>query len=97
LHDYLPRRNQPPAASVQTGMKTSPDESSPNPAVHSAHLQQELSHLITHLRQDVERVTEPRFQALLETSAEILTGLQAAFRHYGEKKETAWGGTASPR
>jgi hypothetical protein len=73
-------------------MKTTTDESSSDPSVHSAHLQQEIAHLITHLRQDVERVSEPRFQALLETSAEMLTGLQTAFRHYGEKKEPAWGG-----
>jgi hypothetical protein len=78
-------------------MKTPTDESSSDPAVHSAHLQQEISHLITHLRQDVERVREPRFQALLETSAEMLTGLQTAFRHYGEKKEAAWGGASVQR
>jgi len=75
-------------------MKTPIDESSTDPAVHSAHLLQEISHLITHLRQDAGRVAEPRFQAMLETSAETLTGLQAAFRHYGEKKEAAWGGTS---
>jgi len=67
-------------------METPIDESSSDPAVHSAHLQQEISHLITHLRQDAGRVAEPRFQAMLETSAETLTGLQTAFRHYGEKK-----------
>ncbi len=74
-------------------MKT--NESSSDPAVHSANLQQEISHLITHLRQDIDRVSEPRFQALLETSAEILTGLKTAFQHYGEKKEKAWGGPAA--
>lgn len=43
-----------------------------------------------HARQDIGKVKEPRFQALLETTAEVLLGLETAFRHYGEEKEKAW-------
>jgi hypothetical protein len=63
---------------------------SSDPEVHSRNIQQMLDELITHTRQDLDRVVEPRFQALLETTAEVLTGLKTAFRHYGEGKEKAW-------
>jgi len=75
-------------------MKTSTDESSSDPAVHSAHLQDELSGLIDHLRQDIGRVSEPQFQALLETSAEVLGGLRKAFADYGKHSEPAWRSSA---
>lgn len=77
-------------------MKTR-DENSAEPQVHSAHIQQQLDELIQHARADVERVTEPRFQALLETTAEVLTGLKTAYQHYGEKSEKAWGAVRATR
>jgi hypothetical protein len=49
-----------------------------------------LRELIDHTRRDVEQVKEPRFQALLETTAEVLGGLETAFKHYSERKEPAW-------
>ncbi len=67
-------------ASEQTG----------EPRTHSENIQHRLTDLIDHLHTDIERVREPRFQALLETGAEVLTGLRSAFRHYDEGKETAW-------
>ena len=70
-------------------MKTT-NEASADPAVHSEHLQATLTELIDHLRGDVGRVTEPRFQALLETSAEVLTGIRTAFKHYDQHEEKAW-------
>jgi hypothetical protein len=73
-------------------MKT---ESSSDPMVHARNIEEQLDELIQHARQDIERVSEPRFQALLETSAEVLTALKTAFQHYGEKKETAWRGSAA--
>ena len=60
-------------------MKTQ-NENSSEPRVHSEHIQQQLDELIQHARADIERVTEPRFQALLETSAEVLTGLKRPIR-----------------
>ena len=46
--------------------------------------------LIEHLREDVGKVTEPKAQALFETSAEVLTGLVKAFDDYEKKSEAAW-------
>jgi hypothetical protein len=67
------------------------NETSAEPAVHSQHLQASLTELIDHLRKDVERVSEPRFQALMETGAEVLSGLRTAFVHYDQQNgEKAW-------
>lgn len=75
-------------------MKTPTDETSPDPAVHSAHLQQQISALIDHMREDVVRVAEPQFQALLETGAEVLGGLRKAFTDYGKHSEPGWRSSA---
>jgi hypothetical protein len=72
-----------------TGMSIASIESA-DPSAHSANIQNALKELIEHARQDVSRVNEPRFQALLETTAEVLTGLQTAFKHYDQKRENAW-------
>jgi hypothetical protein len=66
------------------------NETSPDPAVHSRNIQDGLAELIEHAKRDVDRVSEPRFQALLETTAEVLGGLRAAFEHYDQGKEKAW-------
>ena len=63
---------------------------SSDPKVHSGNIQRMLHEVMDHARQDVEKVKEPRFQALLETTAEVLGGLETAFRHYSEGKERAW-------
>lgn len=57
---------------------------------HSAHMQELLNGVVTHARQDIEKVDDPRFQALLETAAEVAIGLKIAFKHYSEKSEPAW-------
>lgn len=57
---------------------------------HIIHVQDMLDDLINHLRQDVEKLEEPRAQALFETSAEVLIGLKTAFKHYDAGKETAF-------
>ena len=63
---------------------------SADPKLHSANIQDGLSQMIEHVRRDVARVEEPRFQALLETTAEVLVGLRTAFEHYSEGREQAW-------
>ena len=68
---------------------------SSDPKVHSGNIQRMLHErmlheVMDHAREDVEKVKEPRFQALLETTAEVLGGLETAFRHYSEGKERAW-------
>jgi hypothetical protein len=63
---------------------------STDPKVHSANIQNALRELTEHVRQDIEKVEEPRFQALLETTAEVLIGLRTTFQHYDEGREAAW-------
>ena len=63
---------------------------SADPEVHAQNIREMLRKIIDHARQDVAQVKEPRFQALLETTAEVLEGLETAFRHYSERKEPAW-------
>ena len=70
-------------------MKTQTIDSSA-PDVHSREIQDRLEDLIIHMRKEQDRVTEPRFQALLETTAEVLKGLKNAFCDYNEGTETAW-------
>ncbi len=72
-----------------TSMNTKTIDSG-DPQVHSRNIQSMLGELIAHTRGDLDKVEEPRFQALLETAAEVLTGLQTAFAHYSEGKEKAW-------
>lgn len=57
---------------------------------HFETLRAEISYLVDHLRLDVEKVTDPKAQALFETSAEVLTGLIKAFDDYKAKSEPAW-------
>ena len=49
-----------------------------------------MRQLIDLLREDVGKVTEPKAQALFETSAEVLTGLVKAFDDSEKKNEAAW-------
>ena len=46
--------------------------------------------LIVTLRRQIEQTTEPRAQALFETSAEVLKGIVTAFKDYDEGKEAAF-------
>jgi hypothetical protein len=61
-----------------------------NPRHHTEKIRTELTSLITHLREDIKQVEDPKAEALFETSAEVLTGLETAFKHYEEKSEKAW-------
>jgi hypothetical protein len=82
---------QPTRIPDHGGVMKTQNEDSSDPQVHREHIQRQLDELIQHTRADVGRVTEPRFQALLETTAEVLTGLKTAYQHYGSKAEPAWG------
>ena len=63
---------------------------SKDPRVHAANVRGEFTTLIQHLREDVKKVEDAKGQALFETAAEVLTGLEAAFKHYEQKSEDAW-------
>ena len=58
--------------------------------VLSTEIQHKLADVVEFLRRDIENVSEPRFEALMETSAEVLIGLETAFRDYSVGKEKAW-------
>ena len=63
--------------------------SAPNsdPSYHVANVNKMLGELVQHLRDDIRQVNEPKAQALFETSAEVLQGLQTAFSHYQRGNE----------
>jgi hypothetical protein len=63
---------------------------SKDPRAHIANVRREFRQLIDHLRGDVDKITEPKAQALFETTAEVISGLETAFKHYEEKSEQAW-------
>ena len=68
-------------------MKT---HSKKNPLRHTQKIKKRFRRLIEHLREDARKVTEPKAQALFETSAEVLTGLVKALDDYEHKSEKAW-------
>ena len=61
-----------------------------NPIHHTQKIKARMRQLIDHLREDVPKVTEPKAQALFETSAEVLIGLVKAYDDYENKNEQAW-------
>ena len=61
-----------------------------NPIHHTQKIKARMGQLIEHLREGVGKVTEPKAQALFETSAEVLIGLVKAFDDYEKKREAAW-------
>jgi len=63
---------------------------SKDPKAHTANVRREFRMLISHLREDIDKVDEPKAQALFETTAEVLTALDTAFQHYEQKSEQAW-------
>jgi hypothetical protein len=72
-------------------MEQHPDtrRSPSDPRYHTANIEVALDDLIQHLREDVHAFDEPKAQALFETSAEVLSGVRTAFRHYDSRAETA--------
>jgi hypothetical protein len=63
---------------------------SKDPRAHTANVRKEFRQLIDLLRGDIEKITDPKAQALFETTAEVITGLDTAFKHYEEKSEAGW-------
>jgi hypothetical protein len=61
-----------------------------NPRHHTANIKGMLDDVITHAREDVDKVNEPKAQALFETTAEVLIGLRKAYDDYERGEERAW-------
>jgi hypothetical protein len=66
-----------------------PSQPNPDPKFHVDRLAGQIDELVKHLRDDASQVSEPKAQALFETSAEVLVGLRTAFLHYREGREPA--------
>jgi len=65
-------------------------DNSNDPRQHTEHIKTMLDDLISHVRQDVDKIDEPRAQVLFETTAEVLTGLKTAYEHYESGTEVAF-------
>jgi hypothetical protein len=61
-----------------------------DPRYHTQHVRGMMQDIITHLREDIRKIKDPKAEALFETTAEVLTGLSTAFEHYEQKAEEAW-------
>jgi len=49
-----------------------------------------LDDVITHVREDVEKVTDPKAQAIFEMTAEVLTGVKTVYEHFELGSKTAF-------
>lgn len=67
-----------------------------DPRYHTSRLKQMLTQIVNHARQDVSKVKDPRAQALFETTAEVLSGLEKACEDFEQGNETAWKSSAAP-
>jgi TATA-binding protein-associated factor Taf7 len=85
----MTKNGRPRVDTMQTETKTM-DADNHDPRHHTQMMQQRLQQTIDHLRKDIEKVDEPQFKAMFETSAEVLGGLVKAFKHYEQKNESAW-------
>lgn len=62
-----------------------------SPREHARHLQESLGSLKELCRSDIELFdSEPQGRALLETSADVLAGLEKAFRDFLSKEYPGW-------
>jgi hypothetical protein len=61
-----------------------------HPLHHTGNIKQMLTEVIEHVRDDVNKVNDPKAQALMETTAEVLAGLVKAYNDFEQKNERAW-------
>lgn len=64
--------------------------SSPNPKEHAKNIEEILSSLKTLCRSEIHVFHDPKAKALLETSAEVLGGLESAFHKFSMKEDEFW-------
>jgi len=57
---------------------------------HTPQIRQAFTELSQHLRKDIGKVDDAKAQALFETAAEVLDGLDRTFDHYEQRAEPAW-------
>jgi hypothetical protein len=61
-----------------------------DPRHHTGKLKAMLLAAADHARQDVDKVDDPKAQALFETTAEVLHGLVTSYEHFEQRTEPAW-------
>jgi hypothetical protein len=61
-----------------------------DPRHHTLKLKNMLNDTALHAREEIDKIADPRAQALFETTAEVLIGLITACEQYEQKAETAW-------
>ena len=61
-----------------------------DPRHHTRQQAERLRQSIQYFREDIDKVQDPRAQAPFETAAEVLSGLETAFRDYEAGTERAW-------
>jgi hypothetical protein len=61
-----------------------------DPRRHTMKCRARMTDLAQHLREDVQKVDDPRAKAMFETAAEVLLGLGKAFADFEERTEPAW-------
>jgi len=67
-----------------------------DPRYHSLKLKQMRNDVAAHAREDEFKVSDPKAQALFESTAEVLKGLVKVFSDFEEMREESWK-TASSR
>lgn len=66
------------------------NEAQMTPQQHAAHIVSLLEQARYECRAGLKRVSDPRAQALFETTAEVIGGLCKALNDYQRGKESAW-------
>jgi len=61
-----------------------------DPRHHTAKIKDMMSQAMRHAREDIAKVSDPKAQALFETSAEVLGGLIKADDDFEQRSEAAF-------
>ncbi|GHO64624.1 hypothetical protein KSC_071280 [Ktedonobacter sp. SOSP1-52] len=66
------------------------NESHMTPQQHAQHIDQLLQQAQQECRADIERIQDPKAQALFETVAEVISGTRKALNDYQQGSESIW-------
>lgn len=78
------------ALSEMDDMMGEPRPVGSDPRRYTTPIKMKLRELVSQMRDDIDRVDDDKAKALLETSAEVISGLTQAFEDYEAKNEAAW-------
>lgn len=71
-------------------MTSTDPEQEQDPCYHAGRIRKMLRDVAEQAREDVNKVADPKAQALFETTTEVLNGLIVAYEHYERQIELAW-------